>query len=186
MFRIKTPVYFLLLIISSFFSINSFAFELPKEFTSLGKKNYSHKEIFKLHNEAPLSGDNGNPDEIKTALLSQYSHWKGTQYHLGGTTQKGVDCSALMQHLFNDSLHHPLPRTTFEQIKNGKKVNKDNLQPGDLVFFKTTEADRHVGVYIGDNQFIHASKIEGVTISSLDNQYWVNHYETARRLELMS
>ncbi|MFO6299123.1 NlpC/P60 family protein [Rahnella selenatireducens] len=186
MFRIKNLVSALLFIASFVFSMNSFAFELPKEFTSFGKKNYSHEELFKLKDNVPLSDKKGNPDDIKSALLSQYSHWKGTHYHLGGTTRHGVDCSALMQHLFKDSLHHPLPRTTLEQIKNGKQVNKNNLQPGDLVFFKTNSAERHVGVYVGDNQFIHASKIEGVTISSLDNRYWVDHYETARRLELMS
>jgi len=91
-----------------------------------------------------------------------------------------------MQHLFRDSLQKSLPRTTFQQIRNGRKVSKNNLKPGDLVFFKTSPGDRHVGVYVGDHQFIHASKIEGVTISSLDNQYWVDHYETARRLVLIS
>ncbi|CAM3860394.1 NlpC/P60 family protein [Rahnella bruchi] len=147
---------------------------------------FSHEELFNVKESPVYEDGNGNAKTIKASLLSEYSNWKGTHYRLGGTTHKGVDCSALMQHIFNASLHQQLPRTTFQQIKNGQKISINDLKPGDLVFFKTSSRDRHVGVYVGDNQFIHASKIEGVTISSLDNQYWINHYETARRLELMS
>jgi len=184
MFRFKTFTSALLISSSLLFSTHSFAFDLPKEFAAIGQHHYIQNEIFDVKESAIYDGNFGQSKTIKAALLSQYSRWKGTQYHWGGTTHRGVDCSALMQHIFNDSLHTELPRTTFEQIKNGTKVNKNNLKPGDLVFFKTTPGDRHVGVYIGDDQFIHASKIQGVTISSLNNQYWVDHYETARRLEL--
>lgn len=184
MFRYKTVISALLISSSLIFSMHCFAFDLPKEFTAIGKQHFSQDALFNIKGSADNGESNGQSKTIKAALLSQYSNWKGTRYHWGGTTHSGVDCSALMQHLFSDSLHQSLPRTTFEQIKNGKKVSKHNLKPGDLVFFKTTPGDRHVGVYIGDDQFIHASRIEGVTISSLDNQYWVDHYETARRLEL--
>jgi lipoprotein Spr len=186
MFRIKTFVSALLIIAPVLFSTHSFAFDMPKEFASMNNHKFSHKELFNLKESPVYEAGNGNSKTIKASLLSEYSNWKGTHYRLGGTTHKGVDCSALMQHLFNASLHQQLPRTTFQQIKDGKKISKNDLKPGDLVFFKTSSRDRHVGVYVGDNQFIHASKIEGVTISSLDNQYWVDHYETARRLEIMS
>ncbi len=75
-----------------------------------------------------------------------------------------------------------LPRTTGEQINHGFHIAQNELKPGDLVFFKTSKATRHVGVYVGNNEFIHASKIKGVTISSLANNYWQAHYETARRI----
>ncbi len=186
MFNFKTFNSALLIASSLLFSTYSFSFDLPKEFSEIDNHHFSQKEFFDVKESPVYESNTGQSKTIKTALLSQYARWKGTQYHWGGTTHSGVDCSALMQHIFNDSLHTELPRTTFEQIKNGTKVSKNNLKPGDLVFFKTTPGDRHVGVYIGDSQFIHASKIEGVTISSLYNQYWADHYETARRLELTS
>lgn len=184
MFRFKTFISALLISSPLLVSMNSFAFDLPSEFRAIGNHQFADNELFNIKESAVYDGNTGRSKNIKSALLSEYSNWKGTQYHWGGTTHQGVDCSALMQHIFNDSLHKKLPRTTFEQIRNGRAVSKNNLKPGDLVFFKTTPGDRHVGVYIGEDQFIHASKIEGVTISSLDNQYWVDHYETARRLEL--
>lgn len=184
MFRFKNFTSALSVSFFLLFSTYCSAFDLPKEFSEIGKHHFYQTELLDVNPSPVYEGNTGKSKNIKAALLSQYSRWKGTQYHWGGTTHRGVDCSALMQHIFNDSLHTELPRTTFEQIKNGTKVNKNNLKPGDLVFFKTTPGDRHVGVYIGDDQFIHASKIQGVTISSLTNQYWVDHYETARRLEL--
>lgn len=171
---------------SALLSTSAFAFDMPKEFSSFDLPTYSQPELFTPAVPHIETGGSERAEVVKTALLAQYSNWKGTQYHWGGTTHGGVDCSALMQQIFNDSMHKKLPRTTFQQIKNGQKVSKDNLKPGDLVFFKTQPDTRHVGVYIGDHEFIHASKSQGVTISSLDSQYWVDHYETARRLELMS
>lgn len=87
-----------------------------------------------------------------------------------------------MQVIFHGSMQMMLPRTTGEQIRNGVLISQDNLKPGDLVFFKTSGSTRHVGVYVGNNEFIHASKIKGVTVSSLANNYWQAHYETARRI----
>lgn len=186
MFRIKSLISALLILVTGLFSIHSFAFDLPKEFESVDTYTFFHSGRFDGQGSAVTAVSRGNSENIKNALLAEYPRWKGTHYRWGGSTHKGVDCSALMQHLFRDSLQKSLPRTTFQQIRNGRKVSKNNLKPGDLVFFKTSPGDRHVGVYVGDHQFIHASKIEGVTISSLDNQYWVDHYETARRLVLIS
>ncbi len=186
MSRIKTATCAILFSASILLSTNSFAFTMPKEFASFDLPAYSQPDVFTPAIAPIETGQSARAEVVKTALLAQYSNWKGTQYHWGGTTHDGVDCSSLMQQIFNDSMHKQLPRTTFEQIKGGQKVSKDNLKPGDLVFFKTRPDTRHVGVYIGDHQFIHASRLQGVTISSLDNEYWVEHYETARRLELMS
>jgi|SRR5471030_1000454 len=186
MFRSKKLTCTILFSALCLLSLPSLAFDLPKGFSSLDLPSYTQTDIF-----IPVipRGERGHRDQaetVKNALLTQYSQWEGTQYQLGGTTHHGVDCSSLMQQIFNDSLHKRLPRTTVEQIKNGYKVNKDRLEVGDLVFFKTQPDTRHVGVYIGDHQFIHASKSQGVTISSLDSPYWVDHYETARRLEWVS
>lgn len=166
-------------------STNSFAFNLPKEFASLGTKTISHRNSFSEHDSFMSKNNSRDTENIRSAILSQYSNWKGTRYHLGGTTHNGVDCSALMQKIFSASFGQSLPRTTTQQIHNGQQVSKETLKPGDLVFFKTSPGQRHVGVYVGNNKFIHASSSEGVTMSSLANHYWVDHYETARRLKVM-
>lgn len=119
---------------------------------------------------------------LKARLLKQYSAWKGTRYHMGGSSHRGVDCSALMQHLFSESTALSLPRTAAEQLRHGKAVSRGELKPGDLVFFKTGRNQRHVGVFIGGDEFIHASTSQGVTISSLSNEYWRAHYQAARRV----
>lgn len=118
----------------------------------------------------------------QSKILKQYSRWKGTHYRFGGHSHRGIDCSALMQEIFHNAVSVGLPRTTGEQIHNGYRVGKDQLKPGDLVFFKTSPKTRHVGVYVGNNEFIHASKIKGVTISNLNSRFWETHYETSRRI----
>ncbi|WP_255459318.1 C40 family peptidase [Buttiauxella sp. A111] len=110
-----------------------------------------------------------------------YSKWKGVKYKWGGTSMAGIDCSAFTREAFK-KLHISLPRTTTEQIKHGTEVQKSNLKIGDLVFFKTTPQQRHVGIYVGNGKFMHASSSKGVTISSLDNPYWVEHYELSKRI----
>jgi len=109
---------------------------------------------------------------LRSRILDQYQKWKGTHYQWGGTTHRGVDCSALMQHLFSDAAHLELPRTTSEQIHRGVQVAQYRLKVGDLVFFQTGPNRKHVGVYIGDSQFIHASSSQGVTVSTLTDNYW--------------
>lgn len=146
------------------------AFNLPSSFTTLKDHSLTTKVA------EPQS------ENIKSKILAQYSRWKGTRYHFGGSSHRGIDCSALMQAIIHGSMNKDLPRTTGQQIHNGYHIAQNELKPGDLVFFKTSGSTRHVGVYVGNNEFIHASKIKGVTVSSLANNYWQAHYETARRI----
>ncbi|MFB0712386.1 NlpC/P60 family protein [Buttiauxella noackiae] len=185
MYLFKKIVTASLLIIPLVISANSFAFNMPKEFASLGANALSHKDVFSKQASLIKPERKINSNNIRVAILAEFYNWKGTHYHFGGTTHKGVDCSALMQHIFSDSFHKSLPRTTTQQIRNGEHVNKEMLKPGDLVFFQTSPGIRHVGVYVGNNEFIHASSSVGVTISSLANRYWMQHYETARRLKMI-
>ncbi|MBB1201003.1 glycoside hydrolase [Enterobacteriaceae bacterium 89] len=124
--------------------------------------------------------------EIRTRILTEYTRWEGVKYRLGGTSRKGIDCSSLMQEIFHaafdDMLSTRLPRTTSGQIGHGIRATRSDLRPGDLVFFHMSAAERHVGVYIGEDRFIHASTSQGVKISSLQNDYWVKRYTTARRI----
>lgn len=119
---------------------------------------------------------------LRSRILDQYQKWKGTHYQWGGTTHRGVDCSALMQNVFSEAAHLNLPRTTGEQIHRGVQVAQYRLRAGDLVFFQTGPHRKHVGVYIGDSQFIHASTSQGVTVSTLTDSYWQQRFITARRV----
>jgi len=118
----------------------------------------------------------------KNSLLEVYQVWKGAPYRLGGTTVSGVDCSAFVQTTYKVALGMQLPRTTKDQVKLGKAIDYSEASVGDLVFFKTAPKVRHVGVYIGNKQFMHASTSKGVIISRLDNPYWASKYWHFRRV----
>ena len=119
---------------------------------------------------------------IRDKLDDAHNDWKGTRYLLGGTNSRGIDCSAFMQVVYKDYFGITLPRTTREQIELGNSVRKRNIKIGDLVFFKTGRDTYHVGVMINGVQFLHAGVSNGVTISTLQNQYWANTYLTTRRI----
>ncbi len=112
-----------------------------------------------------------------------YNNWKGTKYRLGGTTKSGVDCSALMQHLYKQKFEVSLPRTTEKMSLEGKKIkNRTRWEVGDLLFFKIGRKKiRHVGVYLGNNRFLHASTSRGVIISEVDD-YWNKHLWQVRKV----
>ncbi|MCL1051913.1 NlpC/P60 family protein [Shewanella abyssi] len=123
-----------------------------------------------------------NATAVKKQLMQLHSEWKGTPYRFGGMSKSGVDCSGFVALGFNDKFGVKLPRTTDEQRSVGKSVSKNQLREGDLVFFKTGWSTRHVGIYIGNDQFLHASTSQGVMISSLNNRYWKQKYWLSRRL----
>lgn len=115
-------------------------------------------------------------------LQRQYSKWAGTPYQYGGTSRSGIDCSALMMKVYNEAFGRSLPRTTAQQVKLGKAVSQKRLKVGDLVFFKTGRNQRHVGVFMGGDQFLHASVSSGVIVSRLADPYWRSRYWQSRRI----
>lgn len=147
--------------------------------TGLVSRNVdSQKQLDAVHHQ---SSTMVKEDLFLSLLRSEYQYWRGTPYRLGGTTKKGIDCSALIQAIYRNSFKIKIPRTTREQVKLGSHVNRSELEVSDLVFFKSTRKVRHVGIYLGNNQFLHASVSKGVIISSLDNSYWNAHYWKSRR-----
>ena len=110
----------------------------------------------------------------------------GVAYRYGGTSAStGFDCSGFMQHIFRKTMQINLPRTSAEQAKMGVAVSRSELQPGDMVFFSTSRGRiSHVGLYIGNNRFIHAPRTgKSIEITSLGNKYWNSKYVTARRVK---
>jgi cell wall-associated NlpC family hydrolase len=109
---------------------------------------------------------------FNTALYAVIDDWWATKYHYGGTGKNGIDCSAFTGKVLSAAYGINLPRTAHEQYKVAEKINKENLLEGDLVFFNTRGGVSHVGVYLGDNYFVHSSVASGVTISSLSDYYY--------------
>ena len=120
--------------------------------------------------------------DVRQQLLRQFKRWEGTPYRYGGSSLNGVDCSAFVQNTYRVKFNKRIPRTTRTQIKVGKRVKKSQLKVGDIVFFKTGRNSMHNGIYMGNAKFMHASSSKGVTISSLNNNYWRKRYLTSRRV----
>ena len=117
------------------------------------------------------------------ALYKTIANWYGTRYNYGGESHRGVDCSSLMQHLNKESWGRSIPRTAALQHKATPRISKDQLQEGDLIFFNTTGGVSHVGMYLQNNKFVHASCSKGVTISSLTENYYAKRYIGAGRFK---
>lgn len=120
--------------------------------------------------------------DVKSKIMDQYADWKGVRYRLGGSSKRGIDCSAFVQVTFREQFGVKLPRSTYQQEDAGKKIQRAKLRPGDLVLFRAGSTGRHVGIYLGNDKFVHASTSNGVMISSLNDSYWTKRYHEARRV----
>lgn len=109
----------------------------------------------------------------------------GVRYRWGGNDEdSGLDCSGFVRLVFKDSIGAALPRTAREMSEVGEKIDPNELKPGDLVFFNTMRRTfSHVGIYLGDNHFLHAPrKGAEVRVESMDSNYWMSRYNGARRI----
>jgi cell wall-associated NlpC family hydrolase len=166
-----------------------------------------HRPSFRKHLTAAFLGAvfmvSGNPaalaDEATTAkpsLIDRASSGAhemamnalsllGVNYRYGGNSpDSGFDCSGMVRHVVRSALGLDLPRTAREMSQIGQRIQLDDLKPGDLVFFNTMRrAFSHVGIYLGDNRFVHApSKGGEIRIEDMNTRYWVARFEGARRL----
>jgi cell wall-associated NlpC family hydrolase len=115
-------------------------------------------------------------------LFKKIDEWWGTKYCLGGTTSKCIDCSAFMQILFASVYGISLPRTARDQYGFSSKISRTEMKEGDLVFFNTRGGVSHVGLYLQNNKFVHAST-NGVTISDLYDPYYIRRLVGVGRVE---
>ena len=126
-------------------------------------------------------------DKTIDDVLNEASTYIGTPYRFGGTTRSGIDCSAFVLNVFGESTGIELPRVAAEQAELGDKVEKQELQKGDLVFFSQGGRVSHVGIVQevtpeGEIKFIHAATSLGVMISSLNDSYWGRKFRFAKRI----
>jgi len=124
--------------------------------------------------------------EAMSRLQAAVDRWEGTPHQLGGSSTRGADCSGLVQSVYANEFGLEVPRTTEEQVQVGHAVSRSQLQPGDLVFFRPEWKTRHVGIYLSDGRFLHASESDGVRVSDLRRSYWEERWWQARRLLSLS
>ncbi len=131
-------------------------------------------------NKTEPEPDSDDHEPSSNSLIDSALALEGVPYQWGGTTPSGFDCSGFIQFVFAEH-NKELPRTVKDMYQLGQAV--EQLQLGDLVFFTTYRSGAsHAGLYIGNNQFIHAGSSQGVTISSLEQNYWSSRYIGAKRL----
>jgi cell wall-associated NlpC family hydrolase len=116
-------------------------------------------------------------------LLVLIDDWWGTKYRLGGNDRNGIDCSGFTCMLFTNLFQTQIPRTAREQFAATRAIDPAQLREGDLVFFTSGGSITHVGFYLQNNKFVHASTSEGVTISDLNDRYWQQRFAGAGRWE---
>lgn len=116
-------------------------------------------------------------------LLEHVDEWYGTRYRYGGTTKSGIDCSAFVQAVYLSAFAVSLPRTARDQYRNSRIISATEMKTGDLVFFNTTGGISHVGIYLQNNKFIHASTSQGVTVSDMFDPYYLKRFIGIGRVE---
>ena len=118
-------------------------------------------------------------------LYLEAAQWIGTPYRGGGETKRGTDCSGMTCQIYKKVYHIKLQRSTDGQKKESSKVARRNLREGDLVFFSSRKSRRkvaHVGIYLKDGKFVHASTSQGVIVSSLNEPYYRTHWISGGRV----
>ena len=120
-------------------------------------------------------------------LFDFIESWYGTKYRYGGNDRSGIDCSAFVQTFLSSLYNVGVPRTSASQYDNTQRISKTDLKEGDLVFFKTLGRRKgisHVGVYLRNNKFLHASTSSGVIINDLDDNYYRTHFAGCGRVKM--
>ncbi|MBS4013210.1 MAG: C40 family peptidase [Bacteroidetes bacterium] len=150
-------------------------------------------ENFELYLKETSSGDyaeysrklgyylSGKEDK---SLLAEIIGWLGTPYKHGGNTKSGADCSGFVKEVFKAVYNIDLYRSTSDQVKNGQRINnKQSLKEADLVFFRISGRNiSHVGIYISNNYFAHASSSRGVVVDNLDQKYYADRFAFGGRV----
>ncbi len=149
--------------------------------------NASTESELKLATALTAKQDADAKHGIIGGLLNKATDLIGTPYRLGGTTpDSGFDCSGFVGYLFKTNLNLNLPRTSKDMSQVGDKIDKDELKPGDLLFFKTVKRSiSHVGIYVGDGKFIHSPwHGSSVEVAYLGMKYWSKRFAVAKRVDL--
>ncbi|OOM75731.1 murein DD-endopeptidase MepH precursor [Clostridium puniceum] len=161
----------------------------PNKGITLKTSELKTTKVIKAPSDGQETLDSGSTDTASRGAISKgtqvvnYAYkFLGKPYVYGAAGPNAFDCSGLTQYVFS-KFGINLSRTTYTQVGEGTKVNRSDLKPGDLVFFNTQGSTSHVGIYIGNGEFIHAPRTgKPVMVSSLSDGYYSQKYATARRI----
>ncbi|MCK9183231.1 MAG: NlpC/P60 family protein [Fibrobacteraceae bacterium] len=128
-----------------------------------------------------LESSSDNADEA--AWMEIIKPWLGTRYRYGKASRSGTDCSGYIMQIYKEKTGVSLPHSSRDMYKLGTAIDQENLQTGDLVFFGGHWGIDHVGLYLSNGNFTHASTSSGVIITPLSDEYWKARYKGARRLQ---
>ncbi len=159
---------------------------IPTDANTVPKSKLNEWDRYRMTAGRDIRSSRGSRGTVGEALAHKALSYRGVHYRMGGTTTNGIDCSGLTQAVYK-KWGMLIPRTSTEQFQKGKSVPRAQLKPGDLVFFANTykRGISHVGIFVGDNKFVHASGSgRGVIVSSLGDAYHANHFAGARRIAL--
>lgn len=173
--------YFLLIIISIV------VFSSCSSTQSYGKKGlYDPVEVAQVSSKLGIPLKNTDIDDDKNMrLYAECSLWIGVRYRYGGNTKKGVDCSGLVHNIFKTVYRKKVSRTTSELYTKSHTIRLNQLQAGDLLFFATTKNKKkatHVGIYLKNGYFIHASTSSGVIVTHLNKDYYKKRWLKGGRI----
>ena len=115
-------------------------------------------------------------------LYLEIDGWIGVKYKWGGNDKAGVDCSGFACAVYKNVYEFQLKRSGYDIAKDCKEISKDELMEGDLVFFDISSKNSHVGIYLANNKFVHASSSKGVMVSDLTESYWVKYWGRGARI----
>lgn len=149
------------------------------------KKKSGRKTTTALSSKSTISSSTKKLDASEAALVAEARKWIGSPYRYGGHSRSGTDCSGFVMEVYRAAAGIELPRSSREQHKFATPINFNNLSVGDLVFFSTRGSGgdvSHVGIFIGDNNMIHASTSRGVIVSGLDEKYYQSTYHSSGRV----
>ena len=149
-----------------------------------GSEKSAKSYRFKPTKSTPLATAARLTSPIKLSMLNSIDRYRGVPYKWGGATMKGMDCSGFTMKVFGESAKLNIPHNAKAQYKLGAKISRRQLKFGDLVFFRDIESKgvSHVGIYIGNEEFVHASLSKGVINSSMNQKYYKKRYVSARRI----
>lgn len=142
-----------------------------------------------LHQTIPIQTPRSlSSTNLRDRLIASLDAFRHARYRTGGADPRGVDCSGLVKAVFAEAYRVSLPHNAAALYKLGRAVSENSLQTADLVFFQHRAANgariNHVGIYLADRRFVHATLSAGVIISSLDEAHWRRRYAGARRPDL--
>jgi len=147
-------------------------------------RQYEDDGLYPIEVKDKEKKKNNKKKDVRGRIVEEARSWVGTPYRYGGESRNGTDCSGMVMNVYRDVAGIKLPRNSARQAEYCRRIKRSELQPGDLVFFTSRKGKgiNHVGIYVGNGCFVHASSSRGVIVSDLDQNYYARTYHSSGRV----